>query len=190
MKRISVGLLAVVVLLVSGTVEAQTPRARRRTSLPAPNVPRPAPEFIWSGVTGKVQRLRNLRGHPVVLIFADRPLQKTFIKQVKQLNRRSKELAARYTLFFVAFTKETGLITHTDIPFVILPDPGTVADEYRVGDFGIAVISTDGNVDYAADRVITGQRVLDVIVNSYQQQLANRRAQLVPQPTPGAAGHR
>jgi hypothetical protein len=93
-------------------------------------------------------------------------------------------------LFFVAFTKETGLITHTDIPFVILPDPGTVADEYRVGDFGIAVISTDGNVDYATDRVITGQRVLDVIVNSYQQQLANRRAQLVPQPTPGAAGHR
>jgi cytochrome oxidase Cu insertion factor (SCO1/SenC/PrrC family) len=190
MKRFSVGLLAVVVLLVSGTVEAQTPRARKRTSLPPPNVPRPAPEFIWSGVTGKVQRLRNLRGHPVVLIFAERPLQKTFIKQVKQLNRRSKELAARYTLFFVAFTKETGLITHTDIPFVILPDPGTVADEYRVGDFGIAVISTDGNVDYATDRVVTGQKVLDVILNSYQQQLANRRAQLVPQPTPGAPGHR
>lgn len=190
MKRFSVGLLAVVLLLVSGTVEAQAPRARRRTSLPPPNVARPAPEFIWSGVNGKVQRLRNLRGHPVVLIFAERPLQKTFIKQVNQLNRRSKELAARYTLFFVAFTKETGLITHTDIPFVILPDPGTVADEYRVGDFGIAVISTDGNVDYATDRVITGQRVLDVIVNSYQQQLANRRAQLVPQPTPGNAGHR
>jgi peroxiredoxin len=189
MKRFSVGLLAVVVLLVSGTVEAQTPRARRRTSPPSPNVPRPAPEFIWSGVNGKIERLRDLRGHPVVLIFAERPLQKTFIRQIKQLNRRSKQLASRYTLFFVAFTKETGLVTHTDIPFVILPDPGTVADEYRVGDFGIAVISTDGNVDYATDRVVTGQKVLDVIVNSYQQQSANRRAQLVPKPTPGAAGH-
>jgi hypothetical protein len=58
---------------------------------------------------------------------------------------------------------------------VILPDPGSVADAYRVGDFGIAVISTDGNVDYATDRVITGQKVLDVIVNSYQAQIQARR---------------
>lgn len=140
-----------------------------------PNVPRPAPEFLWSGIDGHVRRLRDLRGHPVVLIFAERPLQKMFIKQVKELNRRSKELSARYTLFFVAFTKETGLITRTDIPFVILPDPQTVADLYRVGDFGIAVISPDGNVDYATDRVITGQRVLDVVINSYGNQLSGRR---------------
>jgi hypothetical protein len=75
----------------------------------------------------------------------------------------------------VAFTRETGLVTRTDIPFVILPDPGSVADAYRVGDFGIAIISTDGNVDYATDRVITGQRVLDVIVNSYAAQVHARR---------------
>jgi hypothetical protein len=111
----------------------------------------------------------------VVLIFAENPDQKLFIKQIKELNRRSKQLASRYTLFFVAFTKETGLITRTDIPFVILPDPGSVADAYRVGDFGIAVISTDGNVDYATDRVITGQKVLDVILNSYSAQVQARR---------------
>jgi hypothetical protein len=58
---------------------------------------------------------------------------------------------------------------------VILPDPGSVADAYRVGDFGIAVIGTDGNVDYATDRVITGQKVLDVVVNSYQAQIQARR---------------
>jgi hypothetical protein len=126
-------------------------------------------------VNGKVRRLRDVRGHPVVLIFAENPNQKQFIKQVKELNRRSKQLASRYTLFFVAFTKETGLVTRTDIPFVILPDPGSVADGYRVGDFGIAVISTDGNVDYATDRVITGQKVLDVILNSYSAQVQARR---------------
>jgi hypothetical protein len=75
----------------------------------------------------------------------------------------------------VAFTRETGAVTRTDIPFVILPDPGAVADAYRVGDFGIAVISTDGNVDYATDRIVTGQKVLDVIVNSYQPQIQARR---------------
>jgi hypothetical protein len=153
--------------------EAQTPKSKPTPLLPP--VPRPAPEFLWSGVNGKVRRLRDVRGHPLVLIFAENPTQKLFIKQVKELNRRAKELATRYTLFFVAFTRETGPVTHTNIPFVILPDPGSVADAYRVGDFGVAVISTDGNVDYATDRLVTGQKVLDVIVNSYQAQIEARR---------------
>src|SRR5580704_3709664 len=172
MNRLWIYLLAVGFCSFSLNVEGQTSKSR---STPIPSVPRPAPDFLWSGVNGKVRRLRDLRGHPVVLIFAENPNQKMFIKQIRELNRRSKQLATRYTLFFVAFTRETGLVTHTDIPFVILPDPGSVADAYRVGDFGIAVISPDGNVDYATDRVITGQRVLDVIVNSYAAQVHARR---------------
>jgi peroxiredoxin len=172
MKRVCVCLFAVVFCFLAIAVEAQS--ASKKVP-PTPSVPRPAPDFLWSGVNGKVRRLRDVRGHPVVLVFAENPSQKQFIKQVKELNRRSKQLASRYTLFFVAFTKETGLVTRTDIPFVILPDPGSVADAYRVGDFGIAVISTDGNVDYATDRVITGQKVLDVILNSYSAQVQARR---------------
>jgi peroxiredoxin len=174
MKRLCVFyFLAVAFCFLSNAVEAHP--AKSKEVPPTPSVPRPAPEFLWSGVNGKVRRLRDVRGHPVVLIFAENPSQKEFIKQIKQLNKRSKELASRYTLFFVAFTKETGVVTRTDIPFVILPDPGSVADAYRVGDFGIAVISTDGNVDYATDRVITGQKVLDVIINSYSAQVQARR---------------
>ena len=173
MRRLCVCFFAAVFCFLSITVEAQSARSKKVAS--TPSVPRPAPEFLWSGVNGKVRRLRDLRGHPVVLIFAENPSQKQFIKQIKELNRRSKQLAARYTLFFVAFTKETGVITRTDIPFVILPDPGSVADAYRVGDFGIAVISTDGNVDYATDRVVPGQKVLDVIINSYAAQVQARR---------------
>lgn len=157
----------------SNPVEAESTKSKKAP--PTPSIPRPAPEFLWSGINGKVRRLRDVRGHPVVLIFAEYPGQKEFVKQIKQLNKRSKQLASRYTLFFVAFTKETGSVTGTDIPFVILPDPGSVADAYRVGDFGIAVISTDGNVDYATDRVITGQKVLDVIINSYGAQVQARR---------------
>jgi hypothetical protein len=173
MKRLCVCLFAVLFCFLAIAVEAQS--ARSKKAPPTPSVPRPAPDFLWSGVNGKVRRLRDIRGHPVVLIFAENPSQKQFIKQIKELNRRSKQLASRYTLFFVAFTKETGLVTRTDIPFVILPDPGSVADAYRVGDFGIAVISTDGNVDYATDRIITGQKVLDVILNSYSAQVQARR---------------
>jgi peroxiredoxin len=173
MKRVCVCFLAITFCTLSIVAEAQS--ARSKNVPPTPSVPRPAPDFLWSGVNGKTRRLRDLRGHPVVLIFAENPDQKLFIKQIKELNRRSKQLASRYTLFFVAFTKETGAVTRTDIPFVILPDPGSVADAYRVGDFGIAVISTDGNVDYATDRVITGQKVLDVIINSYAAQVQARR---------------
>lgn len=174
MNRVSICLISATIFFVSISAEGDAPKSKGAPP-PAPSVPRPAPSFLWSGVNGQVRSLRDLRGHPVVLIFAENPTQKIFIKQVKELNRRSRELASRYTLFFVAFTRETGAVSHTNIPFVILPDPGSVADAYQVGDFGIAIISPDGNVDYATDRWITGQRVLDVIVNSYEAQLHARR---------------
>ena len=173
MNRLWIYLFAVGFCWFSLSVTGQTSKSRSTAS--PPSVPRPAPEFLWSGVNGKVRRLRDLRGHPVVLIFAENPSERMFTKQIKELNRRSKQLATQYTLFFVAFTRETGLVSRTDIPFVILPDPGSVADAYRVGDFGIAIISTDGNVDYATDHVLTGQRILDVIVNSYAAQVHARR---------------
>jgi hypothetical protein len=50
-----------------------------------------------------------------------------------------------------------------------------VADAYRVGDFGIAVISPDANLDYATDKVITGQKIVDVVNNSYTTQAQERR---------------
>jgi hypothetical protein len=67
------------------------------------------------------------------------------------------------------------VINRSDVPFVVLPDPLTVADSYRVGDFGIALIGTDGNLDYATDRVIPGQKILDVVNNSYAAQVQARR---------------
>ena len=122
-----------------------------------------------------MRRLRDLRGQPVVLIFATNPDQNEFKKQVKQITRRYKNLSTRSVLFFVAFTKETGVISRSDVPFVVLPDPLSVADSYRVGDFGIALIGTDGNLDYATDHVITGQKILDVVNNSYSAQVQERR---------------
>jgi AhpC/TSA family len=167
--------LALLALLVPFLAEAQSSKGKKAQT-PAPsNVPRPAPEFVWSSVSGKVRRLRDLRGQPVVLLFATNTEQKEFKQQVKQITRRYKVLATRNVLFFVAFTKETGVITRSDVPFVVLPDPLTVADAYRVGDFGIAIIGTDGNLDYATDHVITGQKIVDVVNNSYATQTQERR---------------
>src|SRR6516162_8989053 len=103
MRRLCVCFIASVFCFLSIAVEAQS--ARSKKVAPAPTVPRPAPDFLWSGVNGKVRRLRDLRGHPVVLIFAENPNQKEFVKQIKELNRRSKQLASRNTLFFVHLRK-------------------------------------------------------------------------------------
>jgi hypothetical protein len=140
-----------------------------------PNVPRPAPEFLWASVNGKVKRLKDVQGQPVVLIFATDPNQKEFKKQVKNITKVYKNLAERKALFFVAFTRETGVITGSDVPFVVLPDPGSAADAYRVGDFGIAVIGPDGNLDYATDKIIPGIKIINVMDNSYAIQSQERR---------------
>jgi AhpC/TSA family len=140
-----------------------------------PNVPRPAPEFLWASVNGKVKRLKDVAGQPVVLIFATDPNQKEFKKQVKNITKVYKSLAERKALFFVAFTRETGVISGSDVPFVVLPDPGSAADAYRVGDFGIAVIGPDGNLDYATDRIIPGIKIINVMDNSYAIQSQERR---------------
>jgi hypothetical protein len=174
MKPVALVFCPLIFGIILSTSNAQNPeKAAGRKPAPAA-VPRPAPDFAWSSVTGKVRRLRDLRGQPVLLIFATRPGQKEFIHQVKEITRRYRQLSAQNALFFVAFTRESGLVTRSDVPFVVLPDPISVADEYRVGDFGIAVIGPDGNLDYATDRVITGQRILDIIVNSYQRQVQSR----------------
>jgi hypothetical protein len=140
-----------------------------------PNVPRPAPEFLWASVNGKVKRLKDVQGQPVVIIFATDPEQKEFKKQVKNITKFYKSMAERKALFFVAFTRETGVITGSDVPFVVLPDPGSAADAYRVGDFGIAVIGPDGNLDYATDKIIPGNKIISVMDNSYAIQSQERR---------------
>jgi hypothetical protein len=173
-----------VICLLAGMAQTQaapaqaqaspSPKEKQKRSA-VPNVPRPAPEFLWASVNGKVKRLKDVEGQPVVLIFATDPQQKEFKKQVKNITKVYKNLAERKALFFVAFTRETGVITGSDVPFVVLPDPGSAADAYRVGDFGIAVIGPDGNLDYATDRIIPGIKIINVMDNSYAIQSQERR---------------
>jgi hypothetical protein len=163
-------------LVIAISAPAQTPTPQSLAQSDVPRVPRPAPEFVWSSISGKLRRLRDVRGQAAVLIFAGQPVQKDFRAQLKQIAKRYRQLSARNVLFFVAFTKESGLI-RSNIPFIVLPDPLTVADAYRVGDFGIAIIGPDGNLDYATDEVISGQRIVDVVNNSFVPQLQSRRGQ-------------
>src|SRR5258708_25563280 len=157
-----------VICLAGGLVRAQNTPARGQgplwakakhkdaggSNVPRSNVPRPAPECLWASVSGKVKRLKDVEGQPVVLIFATDPQQKEFKKQVKNITRFYKGLVERKALFFVAFTKETGVITGSDVPFVVLPDPLAAPHAYRVGDFRIPLIRPDANLPYAPANII------------------------------------
>jgi AhpC/TSA family len=173
MKCWRITVLAVSLAVAPSISFAQSAKTKHPVPAAA-TVPRPAPEFLWASVNGKVKRLKDVRGQPVVLIFATDAQQKDFRKQIRNIDKVYRGFAARNALFFVAFTRETGVITGSNVPFVVLPDPLAAADAYRVGDFGIAVIGPDGNLDYATDRVIPGIKIINVMDNSYAIQSQER----------------
>jgi len=141
------------------------------------NVARWAPDFGWLKSGGSRASLKSLRGQPVVLVVAPSPRHGKFRKQAKQLQKTYQLLGNDKAVMVAAFTAEPGVI-RSNIPFVLAANPSAVAQSYGVvGDFAIFVIGRDGNLDEISDRVLSGQRVLDIINNSYVAQRDNRRAE-------------
>lgn len=140
-------------------------------------VVRPAPDFAWLKSGGNKAGLKALRGQPIILIVAASPRLRTFRAQVGQLHKVYQLLGNDKTVAVAAFTEEPGVI-RSNIPFVLAANPSAVASAYDVqGKFAIFVIGKDGNIDEISDRVLPGQRILDIINNSYVVQRDNRRAE-------------
>jgi hypothetical protein len=137
---------------------------------------RPAPDFVWLSSSAKGKSLKSLRGQPVVLIVAESPRQWIFRAQVGQLKKVYQLLGNDKMVAVAAFTREPGVI-RSNIPFVLAADPGYVSSIYGVqGDFAVFVIGKDGNIDALSDKVLPGQRIIDIINNSYVVQRDNRRS--------------
>ncbi len=149
-------------------------------SLPAvapAEVVRPAPDLVWLKSGGKGAGLKALRGQPVILLVATSPRLRIFRAQVGQLQKLYRLLGNEKAVAVAAFTGEPGVI-RSNIPFVVAANPAAVASAYGVaGDFAIFIIGKDGNIDLATDRVVPGQRILDVINNSFVVQRDNRRSE-------------
>src|SRR5262245_14594853 len=129
-------------------------------------VVRMAPDFTWPGAGNKARSLKSLRGQAVVLVIADSPRTGAFRKQLKWL----KEIYGSFAC------KQGEGPVHSDIPFVVANNGSSVAGAYGVnGNFGLVVIGRDGNVDYQTDEVRTGERVRDVVQNSFVVQAAARK---------------
>jgi hypothetical protein len=134
-------------------------------------VVRSAPDFTFPGI-GKAQSLKAVRGQPVVLIIAKSPKVSDFKGQVKRLKEIYPQFANKQVLFVAAFTNEVGPVK-SDIPFVIANNGAAVASAFGMPEkdkMNIIIIGKDGNVDYQTSKVIGGERVRDVIQNSYEVQ--------------------
>jgi len=137
-------------------------------------VVRLAPDFSIPGIGGKPRTLRSLRGQAVVLIFAKSVKTKALIKQAKLLQELYEQFASRQAIFAVALREGDALVP-SNIPFSVVSNGAAVAAAYGVqGDFNIAIIGRDGNLDYVTNKVLAPQRVRDVVQNSFSVQEALR----------------
>jgi hypothetical protein len=135
----------------------------------------PAPQFVGGADAGKKITLASLRGKPVLLIIAPSPRDRSFRRQLQELNGRYERLAAQGLLAFVALTVDGGRIP-SNIPFIRVNDPAATAAAYDVQQgFATAVIGRDGNLDCLSTRPLPGYRVLDLVMNNAEMQRLLRR---------------
>ena len=138
-------------------------------------VVRTAPDFTFPAPGKKAGSLRSLRGQAVVLLIGDSARQRAFRRQVSYLEEIYQQFASRQVVF-VAALRQNDSPVESDIPFVIANHGAAIAAAYQVeDDFQLVIIGKDGNVDYQTSKICTGQRVRDVIQNSFAVQAASRK---------------
>ncbi|MEI6561983.1 MAG: DUF4174 domain-containing protein [Verrucomicrobiota bacterium] len=137
-------------------------------------VVRPAPNFTWG--TGRT--LKSWQGQPVVLIIAPSPRSGAFRKQAQRIQAAYQELAARNVVFVAAFTDPEAAAEKipSNVPFVIANNGTQIATNYGLeGNFALAVIGRDGNLDLNSPKVIPASRIMDMVINNAEQQTAERK---------------
>jgi len=142
---------------------------------PPKEVVRPAPEIAWRELSGAPRTTAVFRGRPVVVLIAPDANDRSFHRQVRRLRPSFNRLTASNAALLVAFSSSDNIRIPSDIPFIVATNGAKVdADFAAAGQFRIAIIGKDGNLDYITNKVIPGQRVVDVIVNSYASQAPGR----------------
>ncbi|HEX8372783.1 MAG TPA: DUF4174 domain-containing protein [Chthoniobacterales bacterium] len=139
-------------------------------------VVRLAPEFAVESFNGTSKPASRFGKQPLILIIAPSPKSGVFKKQLKHIENLYRQYAGREALFIAAFTRETGTV-ESDIPFLYATDPQAVAASYGLGreKFQLNLIGPDHNLDLVTSEIVSGERIRDVIDNSYTRQSVRRR---------------
>lgn len=162
MKKLSLAILAslAAVLFAPGMLQGE--------------VVRPAPSFAC--VAGK--SLKSFKGQPVILLIAPCPSSRAFRKQAQRIQAAYQGFAARNAVFIAVFTdpESAGGPIPSNIPFILARDGASVAAAYGFdGKFNLSVVGRDGNLDLTTSKVVPASRVMDMIYNNAEQQVAERK---------------
>jgi hypothetical protein len=161
-------------LLLASTVSVQA--ATHKSESARSSVVRLAPDFSFPIPGNRNQTLRGLHGQPVVLLGTDSPKVRAFRKQIDLLRKGYQEFASRNAVFVVAF-KNGGGPVQSNIPFAIANNGPAVAAAYGVNDdFSLIIIGKDQNVDYQTPAPRPGERIRDVMQNSFVVQSESRKS--------------
>lgn len=175
-------LAAAITPLLAQTPPSPQPTSQRPTQ-PAPatasapaTTPRPVADVSWLLPNGQPRKLSTLRGQPVIILIARSPGSWTLRRQLARLTPTLQRLLAAGTVFITGFTEKPGPVP-SNIPFLLLENPTEAAASLGIppGRFGIALIGKDGNLDAVFSHTLSGQRILDIIRNSYVYQTELRR---------------
>ena len=127
-----------------------------------------APDFSFRDAKGHISSLKSLRGKPVILLVAPSAGKGRFRKEVKTINRASRSFTSRKAVLVAAFP-QGGEMMRGESPFLLAADPSHIATAYGIdpNSYGLFVIGPDGNLDLRSTRVLSAQRIIDAIDNSY-----------------------
>ncbi|MDB6152015.1 MAG: hypothetical protein JWL90_468 [Chthoniobacteraceae bacterium] len=138
-------------------------------------VVRPAADFTFPATVKKNASLKSLRGQAVVLLVTDSSSNKAFKKQLRYLEEIYEQFASKQVVFIAAIKNPDGTV-RSNIPFLIANSQPAITAAYGIQEpFHLVIIGQDGNIDYRTDKVCTGERVRDVIQNSFTIQAAARK---------------
>jgi hypothetical protein len=120
--------------------------------------------------------LDEFEGQPIVVVFTKNERSRAFRKQIKLLEEDYRYFAGRDAVFVVAIADPTERRVPSDIPFVEAAAGASVAEAYGVpaGDFAIAVIGPDGNLDMLTQDIVGGDYIRGIMDNTYEVQAAAR----------------
>lgn len=177
-------LLAAATLLAACThVAPSTPVGLPPVTKASASVVRPAPDLSFPTPAGN-KTLAQLRGQPVVLLLGDNASRSRVKEQTELLESFYSKLAARKVLFLSAFTNPADHEVKSNIPFtpVLQADAAHIAYQQLAKSTdksakspAIAIIGPDGNVDYLGEKILSGERIREIILNNHSIQTKSRR---------------
>ncbi len=134
-----------------------------------------APEFTFLGAGDRARSLKSLRGQSVVLVIGDSAKNGAFRKQLRYLEEIYQQFASRGVVIIAAVQGPDDRIA-SNIPVARATNGAAVSSAYGVEKgFQIAIIGSDGNLDYQTGKVLPPERVRDVIQNSFAVQASERK---------------